>query len=76
MPAMDSRHSAWSAEMLRALAVWLGRLPLVALLVIPWLGWQIAFMAVGVLLIVALLACWGAGGGHARERQIGRSDKT
>jgi hypothetical protein len=73
---MDSRHRAWSDEMLLALAVWLCSLPLVALLVIPWLGWQIAFMAVVVLLIVALLACWGASGVRDRERHIGRKNKT
>lgn len=73
---MDGRHRAWSDEMLLALAVWLCSLPLVVLLVISWLGWQIALMAATIWLIVALLACWGASGGHDRKRHIGRKNKT
>jgi hypothetical protein len=59
---MSSRRKPFSDEMLLALAVWLCGLPLVAIVIGPWLGWQGALTAAVGLLVVALLACWGACG--------------
>lgn len=63
------RGGSLSDEMLLALAVWLCSLPLVALLVLPWLGWQAALTVALALLTAALLACWGACGWKLASRQ-------
>jgi hypothetical protein len=65
---MDDRRGRLSDEMLLALAVWLCSLPLVAALVIPWLGWPAALIIVLMLLLVTLVACWGACGWRAPVR--------
>ena len=72
---MDSHGKPLSDEMLLALAVWLCSLPLVALLIGPWLGWPAALTAAAVLLVVALLACWGACGWKTVVRRPGGNDK-
>jgi hypothetical protein len=59
---MDGRRGWRSDEMLLVFAGWLCTLPLVTILIMPWLGWQATLMAAAVLLVVALLACWGACG--------------
>jgi uncharacterized membrane protein YqjE len=66
-------RSTRSDEMLLALAVWLCGLPLLTLIVLPWLGWPAALTAAAVLLLAALAACWGACGWKvvaSRRRRI------
>jgi hypothetical protein len=72
---MDDRSGRLSDEMLLALAVWLCSLPLVAALVIPWLGWPGAVSVAVMLLLVTLMACWGACGWRAFVRSSRRQDK-
>ena len=62
---MAARRGQLSDEMLLALAVWFCSLPLVAALVIPWLIWPAALSVALMLLLVALIACWGACGWSA-----------
>ncbi len=59
---MTDRRWPYSDEMLLALALWLCSLPLVALFVIPFFGLKTAAGVAVALLLVALLACWGACG--------------
>ena len=62
---MDARRGPLSDEMLLPLAVWFCSLPLVAALVIPWLGWPAALSVALMLLLIVLIACWGACGWRA-----------
>ena len=62
---MDDRRGRLSDEMLLALTVWLCSLPLVAALVVPWLDWPAVLIIVLMLLVVTLIACWGACGWRA-----------
>ena len=59
---MTNSRWPYSDEMLLALSVWLCSLPLVALFVIPFFGWETAAGVAVALFVVALLTCWGACG--------------
>jgi hypothetical protein len=64
MKLLERVRSLWAQQdarsmMLLALVVWLCSLPVVFLMVTPFLGWQIAsFVALG-LLVFLLPICWG-----------------
>jgi MFS family permease len=73
---MGRRRSLRSDEMLLAFGVWACSLPLVAGLIGPWLGWRVALAVAGLLLIVALLACWGACGWQVAQRARSRNHDT
>jgi hypothetical protein len=56
---VSRRFGFHSDEMLLAFAVWLCSLPLIALIVIPFLGLGMTGMIALALLIVLLAICWG-----------------
>ena len=62
MKSMLRRLGFHSDEMALALAVWLCSLPLVAFVVIPLFGLQVAGVAALALLLVAMAICWGVCG--------------
>ncbi len=47
-----------STSMFMALMIWICALPLLALVVAPLLGWQVAVFLAGFLLIVDTIVCW------------------
>ena len=51
--------------MVLALIVWVCTLPLVALLIVPWLGINTALLVALALLLVVLILCWGICGWQA-----------
>ena len=44
--------------MFMALMIWLCVLPLLALVAVPLLGWQVAALLAGLLLIADTIVCW------------------
>lgn len=56
---MFKRLGSHSDSMILALAIWLCSLPLVLLIVVPLLGLTAAGIAALVLLLAALVLCWG-----------------
>ncbi len=49
-------HSSW---MLTSLLIWLCTLPIVGLLILPWLGTRVAIVVAAVLLVASVTACYG-----------------
>lgn len=52
-------HPFRSDAILLSLMVWLCALPLIGIFVWPFFGGRVALIAAGLLLVLALLACWG-----------------
>ncbi len=49
-------HSSW---MLTSLLIWLCTLPIVGLLILPWLGTRVAVVVAAGLLVASVTACYG-----------------
>jgi hypothetical protein len=49
-------HASW---MLTSLLLWLCSLPLIGLLVLPWLGSRVALAVAALLLVASVTACYG-----------------
>ncbi len=56
---MLRKFSVDSGDMALALVLWLCSLPLVALLVVPFLGFKVGAVAAVVLFFVSMAICWG-----------------
>ena len=56
---MFKRLGFHSDEMALAFVVWLCSLPLVGLIAIPLLGLKVAGVVALILLVVAVIVCWG-----------------
>ena len=50
-----SDHDVW---MLTSLLLWLCTLPIVGLLILPWLGARVAIIVAAVLLVASVTACY------------------
>lgn len=48
----------WDTPLITALLVWLCTLPLIALVILPFFGLQVAVAVAAGLLLLALLVCW------------------
>ncbi len=66
---MSSNGGRYSDEMLLAFVLWLCSLPLVAIVVIPWIGLPTALGVAAGLFILAMVACWGACGRRIADRR-------
>ncbi len=62
---MFRRLGFHSDDMALAIILWLCSLPLVALLVVPFLGLRVAGAVAIILFFVAMVICWGACGWKA-----------
>lgn len=49
-------------DMAIALLIWLCSLPLIGILIIPFLGWQVGLASAILLFILAVIVCWGVCG--------------
>lgn len=49
-------HTSW---MLTSLLIWLCTLPIVGLLILPWLGIRVAIVIAAGLLVASVTACYG-----------------
>ena len=56
---MFKRLGFHSDEMALAFVAWLCSLPLVGLIVIPLLGLKVAGVVALILLVIAMIVCWG-----------------
>lgn len=48
----------WDTPLILALAVWICSLPIVALLVVPFFGWETGLIVAAILLFIILAFCW------------------
>ncbi len=48
----------WDTPVILAVFVWVCTLPLVGLLVVPFLGWGVGLTVAAALLIIFLVMCW------------------
>ncbi len=69
---MHTDHSSW---MLTSLLLWLCTLPIVGLLVLPWLGTRVAIIVAAGLLVASLSACYGICTWQVVKTERGRSDE-
>jgi hypothetical protein len=56
---MLKRYGLELDDMIVALLIWLCTLPLIGILIVPFLGWQVGLAAAVLLFILAMIVCWG-----------------
>jgi hypothetical protein len=56
---MLKRYGLELDDMIVALLIWLCILPLIRILIVPFLGWQVGLAAAILLFILAMIVCWG-----------------
>jgi hypothetical protein len=68
MKKLKKLQTIGSDTMLLAVMVWLCTLPLIGIFVLPYFGVKGALIGAGILLILALLVCWGICGWQSLEK--------
>lgn len=73
---MSHKFTFDSGDMALALVLWLCSLPLVALLIVPFLGVKVGAVIAIALFFIAMGICWGVCGWKVYRRYTGRRNQN